>query len=121
MQTKGNGVQGGLSWLRNSLGTHQAVSCLDVCEVPSSRGPALPFPICAGAGSQDCLIPCGTAEVFMYLLPHRQLLPLKGSECRACVKVEGWERGNGSTPELGEIRDEKVCGSSGQAGMMDSL
>lgn len=62
----------------------------------------------------------------MYLLPNRQLVPLKGSGCRSCVKVEGWERGldqggDGSTPELGENWDEKVCGSSGQAGEMSSL
>lgn len=62
----------------------------------------------------------------MHLLPNRQLLPLKGSGCRACVKVEGWEWGldqgeDGSTPELGEIWGEKVCGSSGQAGQMGSL
>lgn len=29
--------------------------------------------------------------------------------------------GDGSSPELGENWDEKVCGSSGQAGEMSSL
>lgn len=62
----------------------------------------------------------------MHLLPNRQLLLLKGSGCRVCVKVEGWEWGldqgeDGSTPGLGEIWDGNVCGSSGPAGQMDSL
>lgn len=57
---------------------------------------------------------------FLYLLPDRQLVPLKGSKWRVGNGV--WIRvGNGSTPEPGENWDGKVCGSYSRGGETSSV